>query len=118
MTLLSRKLEDTWEKTNDVEQLTARTEARVLLKNLVHYTSRGQLENDVLMAAATLLWFRRLVIGQLPETPQSNIMSEEQVGKLARQLNDIVQKFHLGITEPNEMVSDLVIKLQEAGIHI
>ena len=75
---------------------------------------RASYENDIVLAAATLLWFRKLSSDNLND--QSNIMSEEQVAKLARQLNDIVQKFHLGITEPNEMLGDLVIRLQEAGV--
>jgi len=114
--ILPRNLENIWDGATDAQKLTARTEARVMLDNLVHYSGRASYENDIVLAAATLLWFRKLSSDNLND--QSNIMSEEQVAKLARQLNDIVQKFHLGITEPNEMLGDLVVRLQEAGVRL
>lgn len=112
MAILNRRLETVWEKASFKDRLTSQTEARVLLDNLVHYTSRSSIENDIVTVAATLLWFKQ----QPSAEPASNVMSEEQMAKLARRISGIAMQFNEGAVMDNEMLAAIITQLAEAGV--
>jgi|SRR6185295_13168239 len=112
--ILPRNLENIWNGATDAQKATAETEARILLENLVGYGKRQLLANDRVLAAATLLWFRKLVSDNLND--QSNIISEEQVAKLTRRVNSIAQQFNEGAVHDHEMLAAIIHELSEAGV--
>lgn len=112
MAILSQRLESVWEKASEAERINATTDAAVLLNNLISYHAKNANENDLGVAAATLLWFKQ----QPSAEPTSNVMSEEQMAKLARRICGIAMQFNEGAVMDNEMLAAIITQLAEAGV--
>lgn len=110
--LLPRNLERVWDSMTPEERLLAETEARVILSNLVCYTSRGHYPNDVTLLAASLVQFRR----QLVSAEASNIVTEEQVEAAANHAMKISQQYAEGAIMANELVGAIIVRFHENGV--